>query len=788
MSLAAGIKLGPYEIVELIGAGGMGEVYRVRDTRLGREAALKVVGEQFTGRFQREAELISALNHPNICTLFDVGPNYLVMELVEGETLASTLRRGPLGFDLAALYGQQIASALAAAHARGIVHRDLKPGNIMVTGTGIKILDFGLAKRTSPSEAPAAATLTASNVIVGTPAYMSPEQLEAKETDHRTDIFALGIVLYEMAAGTGPFGGESHAALIAAILRADAPPIPGVPSRFAHIVGRCLAKKPDDRWQSASDIGAELRWAASADFEAAAAPQPPKRRSWLPAAGVAAGLLAGIAGTLLALRPQAPARVYRFAIAPPPEAEFLNVPNRSGLVLSPDGDKIAFLAVRHGQSRLWVQRLDSQTPVELPGTENSAAPFWSPDSRSLGFFAANRLQRIDADGGNRQVLAETRAPRGGTWGPDGSIVFAPDNVTGGGLYRISASGGTAIPLTTVAIGKERYHTHPQFLWDGQRFLFGTMPGYAVASLGDPRARANFELASQLASAARVDGRDYLLWVRGETIVAQSWDSGSIRTTGEPVPLGGPSSVSPQSFAVSNSGMLVYGGLNSLRLQMVDRAGQVLNSVGEPGRAVGSPAISPDGRLAAIRNGNVALIDVKRGFTTLAARGADSPVYWSPDGTRLAATREGRLIIFVPGSSETALPIDGSRVAGWTASDRYSSHHWTHRPTCVRFSERPAMNRTRRSPATDNGSHTPPTRAAALKSTCAGFKAAPALRYRAKAARGPGGGRTAASCSTNPSTVRSSPSASIPAAAKASFRRRRCCSPCPRIMSAATPLT
>ncbi len=681
MLLASGTSLGPYEILAPIGAGGMGEVYRARDTRLRREVAIKVAGERFSGRFQREAEAISSLNHPNICTLYDVGPNYLVMELVEGETLSAHLRKGPLRIDLALRYGQQIADGMTAAHARGIVHRDLKPGNIMITRNGIKILDFGLAKLAPMGDEVQTETLTASRAIVGTPAYMAPEQLEGKESDPRTDIFALGIVLYEMAAGKRPFAGDSQAALVADIMRAEAPAIPDAPPQFAHIVARCLAKDPANRWQSASDVRLELEWAGSSQA-APVSPLPrPASRRWLLGGVAVAALAIGIVGTVAWLRQATPEeRVYRFSLAPPPDTEFLNVPNRTGLALSPDGHTLVFLGIRNGQSRLWAQRLDSQAARELAGTENAAAPFWSPDGRSVGFFAGGSLKRIDLDGSNLQVLTDIQAPRGAAWGADGTILFSPSNRVNTGLYRIPATGGKAVQVTTVdRANRETYHSHPVLLRDGRRFLYrtqGTAGAIYAGSFDDSKWKASVMPGSNWVELAHPSpsGPHYLVWNRGATIVAQTWDPASLHLSGEPAPLGGPVGVlAPYAaYTVSDSGLLVYAGPADLQLQWVDRTGKPLGVLGEPGQ-FGSPSLSPDGgKVAAQKDGTLVVIDVRRGVTSRIATSVGAPV-WSPDSRRLAFGRGGRVVIVNADGTgtEALLPSSGGNqhVDAWTPDGR-----------------------------------------------------------------------------------------------------------------------
>ncbi len=529
----------------------MGEVYKARDTRLERTVAIKVLRAQSSERpdlrqrFEREARAISALNHPHICTLHDIGQecaiDYLVMECLEGETLADRLNRGALPVDHIVRISTEVAGALDRAHHQGIIHCDLKPGNIMLTKDGAKVLDFGLARfaRVSLGPAESAETQTAQRAIVGTLAYMAPEQLAGKESDARTDIFALGIILYEMLTGRRPFGGGTQAGLIAEIMRADMPDLPNAPPQFAHVVARCLTKDPAERWQSASDVNLELQWAGAC--AASPAVSAPPFRTWrsLGMVTALACLALGVAGSVAWLRrgdPEQP--VYRFSLAPPPGADFLNVPNRNGLALSPDGRWLVFLAIRNSQSRLWVQRLDSPTAHELPGTENASTPFWSPDGRSLAFFAGGSLRRIDSDGSNLQSLAaDIRAPRGGSWGSPSTILFSPGNTLGAAIYRLPAGGGTAVPVTTVNLPHAvRYHAYPVLLDDGEHFLYravggdmweaGVSSGWYLGSLHNLTSGTLVLPANTNVAVARPHGKGsrYLLWNRGDTVVAQKWTS------------------------------------------------------------------------------------------------------------------------------------------------------------------------------------------------------------------------------------------------------------------------
>src|SRR5215471_10159963 len=456
MTLAAGSRLGPYEILSAVGAGGMGEVYKAKDTRLERTVAVKVLPQHLSAsaevrqRFEREAKTISQLSHPHICALYDVGNQdgveYLVMEYLEGETLAERLLKGPLPVDQTLRYGMEIADALDKAHRQGIVHRDLKPGNVMLTKSGVKLLDFGLAKAVQPASAVSALTslptegpaLTAEGTILGTFQYMAPEQLEGRETDARTDIFALGAVLYEMATGRKAFSGRSRASLIGAILK-DEPPLvsaaqPMTPPALDRVVRTCLAKDPEERWQSAHDIRSELAWIAQAGSQAGvAAPVAlSRRRSERVTWGIAGALAGAIAAALvswavLRARPAAPAPITRVAV-PFPAGEAFLVDNYLSVAIAPDGRRIVYVA-RKGDARHLVARsLDAAEGVAIAGTEGAYSPFFSPDAQWVGFWADNKMKKVSLAGGTPVTVCESCASDrllGATWGPDDTLVFPP---------------------------------------------------------------------------------------------------------------------------------------------------------------------------------------------------------------------------------------------------------------------------------------------------------------------------------------------------------------------------
>jgi serine/threonine protein kinase len=491
MSVSVGTRLGPYQIEAPIGAGGMGEVYRAKDTRLDRTVAVKVLPNELSSkpglrqRFEHEARAIASLNHPHICALHDVGQqdgvDFLVMEYLEGETLAARLSHGALKTEQLLRYAIQIADALDKAHRQGFVHRDLKPGNVMLTRAGVKLLDFGLATIARDGKGPGGVIsgtdatltvqpLTGEGMIVGTLPYMAPEQLEGKETDARTDIFAFGAILYEMATGKRAFEGKSQASLIAAILGSEPKPLrtlqPLAPLALERVVQTCLAKDPEERWQNTRDIMRQLEWIA----EAKAQPEEtlPQRRltrerlAWSAASLLLIALLTSLPFTIAHLRKAPPmeARPMRFFILPPEKTSL------GSFALSPDGRWLAFTAATGGKDQLWVRALDGLTAQALPGTEGASYPFWSPDSRSIAFFANVKLKKIEVTGGSVQTVCDVRGGRsGGTWNRDGVIVFA---TTGLGLVQASATGGSARVI--MALTPQETYSSPFFLPDGYHFL------------------------------------------------------------------------------------------------------------------------------------------------------------------------------------------------------------------------------------------------------------------------------------------------------------------------------
>jgi serine/threonine protein kinase len=683
MALNSGRRLGPYEILAPLGTGGMGEVYRARDTRLERTVAIKILPAQLSSdpvrkqRFEREAKTISSLNHPHICVLHDVGHqdgvDYLVMECVEGETLANRLEKGALSLDQVVKYGTQIADALDKAHRSGVVHRDLKPGNIMLTPSGAKLLDFGLAKAAAPLTSVAmltaavtqSAPMTEQGTIVGTFQYMSPEQVEGKELDGRSDIFSLGAVLYEMLTGQRAFQGKSQLSVASAILEKEPAPISAVkpltPPALDHTIRRCLAKEREKRWQSAADLAGELQWIAENGSQAPA-PVPfvaarsiGSRLGWIVTAVAALalfGLTLFVAGYFS--HPTPPVQTIRASLPPPSNAAFTVSSSVAGsMAISPDGRLLAFTAVAKGNvSQLWVRSLDTLVSRPLAGTESAFAPFWSPDSRWIAFFSTDqKLKKVEAAGGLVETLCDAPFGRGGAWNQDGLIIFAPNIAQP--LFQVAATGGTATPITQLdASREENTHRWPQFLPDGKHYLFfvrAALPsatGFYVGTLGSGERRQVISSSTNVLYALP----GYLLFGRGDTLMAQPFDAGRIRLTGEPTPVAQDVSFIPapnyMNFSVSQTGILVYSSAAvqvGRQLAWYDRQGKLLSRLGPPEYS-SWPQLSPDGKRLAIRlltppagAFDVWVYDLARGvharmsFTALTAY---APV-WSPNGTQLA---------------------------------------------------------------------------------------------------------------------------------------------------------
>jgi serine/threonine protein kinase len=693
MALSAGIKLGPYEIVSAIGAGGMGEVYKARDPRLDRTVALKVSKAEFTERFTREARLVAQLNHPNICTLHDVGSNYLVMEFVEGVPI-----KGPLPAAKAVEYAGQILDALDAAHRKGITHRDLKPANILTTKQGIKLLDFGLAKQQAPTLGPddlTAAAMTVQGHIAGTLQYMSPEQLQGKEADARSDLFSFGCVLYEMLSGKQAFSGSSTASVIAAILEREPAPLDTTPP-LDRIVKRCLAKDPDERFQTAKDLKNDLRWAMES-------PSPPSRSLWgKRAAWIIAGaaLLGGL--SLLALwSASAPASndMVSFAVYPPAKTLFAPALNMTvdapQFAISPDGRTLAFVASSASSApTLWLREIADVATRPLLGTENAQNPFWSPDSRWLGFYAGGKVKKVPAAGGAVEVVTETRANfLGGSWGPNDTILFASGNEP---VYRVNAGGGTTTPVQLMgAPGESGHYAAPSFLPDGRHFLYSYFSyrkeetGVYVGSL-DSKSKKLLDASTSAVYAPS----GYLLFVDGDTLMAQAFDVERLAPGGRPFLVAehaGRNSGSISAISVSRNHTVAYAGtlFQKSRLTWFDRGGKAVGTVGPEGEYTDF-RLSPDEMSVAtslvdLKDGNVEIwmTDLARNSTSRFASGGTvaASATWSPDGGRLIYRRNatgfmalyqksagggGQERLLNPGKQmgATAVPID------WSPDGRY----------------------------------------------------------------------------------------------------------------------
>jgi Tol biopolymer transport system component/predicted Ser/Thr protein kinase len=624
----------------------MGEVYRARDTRLDRIVAIKISKEHFSERFENEARAVASLNHPHICQLYDVGPNYLVMEFIEGAPL-----KGPLPTAQAVEYAGQILDALDAAHRKGITHRDLKPANILVTRQGIKLLDFGLAKRTGPlkeAEATLTEALTSNGQILGTLQYMSPEQLQGKATDARSDLFSFGCVLYEMLTGRRAFEGGSSVSVIAAILERQPEPLT-VALSLERVVRRALAKDPDQRFQTARDLKAALIWAMEQPPPGAVA-KPNRRWQWIAALTLLVGALGGWWISHYR-QPAADDRVFRLQIAPPEGSRFVfSANNVGGITLSPDGRTAAYVASGQRKTGLWIHPLNGATAWLVAGTEDAAFPFWSPDNKSVAFFTRRKLQRVDIAGGLPVAICDAPDGRGGTWS-SGEILFG---TRASGLFRVSVSGGTPSPLTTLdASTGERAHRWPQ-VFPGGHFLYwvqGENAGIYAASLAKPAERTRLLTTDENALyAPGRDGKGYLLWAGAENLVAQEFDTAALKLTGEPHPLADRVAMmgmlGQMNVAVSMAGVLLYSASNfASQFAWFDRLGKPLGVVGEPGE-YNAFRLSPDGhRIMASRNSSgtndLWRLEVERGVAgrlTSNSRINTYPV-WSPDG-RTTVFRSG----------------------------------------------------------------------------------------------------------------------------------------------------
>jgi eukaryotic-like serine/threonine-protein kinase len=685
MPLAPGVRLGPYEVLAPLGAGGMGEVYRARDTRLDRTVAIKILPQQLSSdparkmRFEREAKTISSLNHPHICVLHDIGSqdgsDYLVMECVEGETLAKRLEKGPLPLEQVLKYGAQIADALDKAHRSGVVHRDLKPGNIMLTATGAKLLDFGLAKPVSRLVSGAtlgAATqdspMTQEGAIIGTFQYMSPEQVEGKELDGRSDIFSFGAVLYEMLTGRRAFEGKSQLSVASAILEKEPAPIstvkPLTPPALDYTLKKCLAKVADERWQNASDLASHLKWIGETGGHTTAAPSAAMRKTREFLAWGVSGVLA-VALVVAAIwwrSPRLPAEpMYFHAPLPFPARD---------MALAPNGHSLAVVAYLESARRnaIWIYEIGSKEARTLPDTESGSYPFWSVDGKSLAFFAGAKLRKLELSGGTVQTICDAPSGRGGTWNKDGVIIFAPNTATG--LYRVPASGGSPTEISNLDVERgETSHRWPMFLPDGVHYLYlgadfsgrKHIDAIFMGTLGSNEKRLVVDATANAAYVAP----GYLLYYREQTLLAQPFDAGKLELTGTPATVLTDLQFLPQVkravFAASDGALISQSGSQAVISQLVwfDRKGNEVGSVGHPD-VYGNVFIAQNGKSVGTDKTDVGSLntdvwtyelqrDAEKRLTFDPA--IDSVPIWSPDASRVVfgSNRLGRFDLFLKNS-------------------------------------------------------------------------------------------------------------------------------------------
>ena len=731
MTLIAGTKLGRYEIRSVIGVGGMGEVYRASDPKIGRDVAIKVLPADFSAdkervaRFEQEAQAAGALSHPNILPIYDIdsqdGILYVVSELLEGEELRQRLDEGPIPLRKVTDYAQQIVSGLSAAHEKGIVHRDLKPENLFITNDDrVKILDFGLAKLRETdsnihgSEDATRRAMTDPGVVMGTVGYMSPEQVRGQMTDHRSDIFSFGLILYEMITGRRAFQEESMAETMSAIVKEEPPEMsesnPNISPSLERIVRRCLEKKPERRFQSTADLGFALESLSAPTSSSgtnlttaarALVDEPAARSAWsgrLAWAAAALFLLTTVLMSGLYLR-RAELRnpTMRFSLAPPDKTSFAEAS-----AISPDGQQVAFISVgTAGVTSLWVRPLASAESRLLIGTEGASFPFWSPDSRSIGFFAGNKLRKIDAAGGPSQTLAEASTdPRGGAWAPDGTILFAPNTLSP--LMRVSASGGPVSEVTALdAQSGQTSHRWPTFLPDGKHFIYfgrGSQTerqGLFASSLEAKEPK--FLIPTGVTGAyTEAEGKGYLLFIRESTLMAQPFDAGKLTLSGEAITLvqgvsSFPGEAGPTGYAAfsASTGNLIYrtGDRQTTRLTWFDRSGKALEAVTEPGD-YHEPSLSADGkkllfsRLEGSALADIYLLDMARGSTTRLTFSADNEgaSVFSPDESQVVffSTRAGKNDFYRKASSGAGndeLVLSGAAnryLDSWSRDGKYLS--------------------------------------------------------------------------------------------------------------------
>jgi Tol biopolymer transport system component/predicted Ser/Thr protein kinase len=737
MALNPGTRLGPYEILSPLGAGGMGVVYKASDTRLNRTVAIKVLAAEFSEhaemktRFEREAQTIAALNHPNICTLFDVGrqdgADFLVMEYLAGESLAQRLTKGPLPLDEALKVAIALADAIDKAHGQGVTHRDLKPGNVMLTESGAKLLDFGLAKlrvAPQPTNATAGASPasgdTTPGTILGTMQYMAPEQLEGKEADPRTDIFAFGVLLYEMVSGKRTFDGRSQALLIASIMSADPEPLskirPGSPPALDYLIQRCLAKDPEQRLQTAWDLVCQLQWIAeqgtASGSVASTAAAKGKR-------GILARVALAAAALLIAVMALPTLRYLRGAQAPEETRFIVNLPDMpvaEAVSVSPDGRWIAYSGRDSSSTAVFARPIDSEASTKLVGTEGAGRLFWSADSKWIAFFAGGKLKKVDANGGAPQIICDTPDLLGGTWNADNLILFASSK----GLQRVMAAGGDSSPVAAMeGQGKPQ---EPYFLPDGNHYVFTAVPAQGTGGAiyaGSLDSKDATRLIAAQSNAVYADP-GYLFYQREGTLYAQPFNAKKVSLSGEAiriadkVPYG---ATGAGAFSASKTGILIFrnnpptstrGGGTATTISVVSAPLLWLNRSGAKQQQAAAQAgwagvdLSPDGkRLAAHRHdpdgGDVWIFEsgneTPSKFTFDATQDNSMPI-WSPDGTRIAfgSHRNGKYGLYLKQADNTrneellmdsdipAMPMDwspdGKQLVYWTSDPKTGGDIWT----------------------------------------------------------------------------------------------------------------
>ena len=735
MALAPGTKLGPYEIQSPLGAGGMGEVYRALDTRLGREVAVKVLPSHLSSdpelkaRFDREARAISALQHPHICTLHDVGHqdgvDFLVLEFLEGETLQRRLLRGPLPVEQAVEYGIEISEALERAHQAGIVHRDLKPGNIMLTKSGAKLLDFGLAKPVGvmgmvgvsgpltpatptmsiPAMTAQAGPLTQQGMVVGTFQYVPPEVLQGRDADARSDIFALGAVLYEMLTGKHAFEGKSQLSIMTAILEKEPERIAAVPPAMEHVVNTCLAKEPAERWQSAHEVARELRWVGQGGGASLKEQGPAASQKWRFWAGAIAVVVAAIALTLAgayyAMRP-APGQVLTVSVVPPAGVIPATIGRNGPPQISPDGSRVAFVGCPTTQSAeslvgstacsVWLQSLRSREVHEVQGTNGSNAPFWSSDGREIAFFAEGKLKAVPADGGPVRIICDAQDGRGGSWGSKGVILFSP--ARGGPVFRAPAEGGERAPVTSTtgesnfaAVGSHRW---PHFMPDGEHFTYSSEPNGACNDRTEMHfasidGKEDHTLLHVCSNATYANGR--LIYTRDGNLIAQTFDPRRGTLSGTPIPIADHIAFDALfgfgAFSASTNGELIYRtgeAATKAGLVWYDRTGKQLSALGENDR-YSDVSISPDGSRAAATTTstsgtNILILDARGTRTLMSGPSTVMSPSWSPDGRQIyfASNASGPFDVYVKdvdaSTSEQPLGFEkGKNVAMFSTMSR-----------------------------------------------------------------------------------------------------------------------